>query len=163
MKKEITPDEIRAHHYYEQAVKIAELVVIPELSEDSQLYLDAVKDYATITRNLNSIYSAKFVSLDMDTFTPDIEEFNNNLGALRDIEIEIRTARTLHDGIVSAIEDGLHETAIKERAERLELIKAKQMITHNAYTATRTMLEEFAKTSEQLAKQKAKADAKKTA
>jgi hypothetical protein len=163
MKKEITPEEIKNHHYYQQAEKIAELVVIPELSEDSKLYLDAVKDYSTITRNLNSIYSAKFVSLDMDTFTPDIEEFNKNLESLRDIEIEIRTARTLHDGIVSAIEDGLHETAIKEQADRLELIRAKQMITHNAYSATRTMLEQFAKTSEQVAKQKAKAEAKKTA
>jgi hypothetical protein len=161
MKTEITPEQIKQSEYYQQAEKIAECVVIPELSEDSQLYLDAVKDYETITRNLNSISSTRFSSLNMYSFTPDIEEFNKNLESLRDIEIEIRTARTLHDGIVSAIEDGLHETAIKEQADRLELIRAKQMITSNAYTAQKTRLEEMAKTTEQLAKKRAKELAKK--
>ena len=163
MKKEITPEEIKTHHYYEQAVKIAELVVIPEISEDSQLYLDAVKDYTEITRNLNSMSNTRFMSVNMYEFKPDLTEFNTNLESLRDMEINIRTARTLHDAIVSSIEEGLHETAIKEQADRAELFQAKQMIISNAYTATRTMLEEFAKTSEQMAKRKAKADAKKTA
>ena len=163
MKTQITPEQIKATDYYKQAERIAELVVIPEISEDSQNYLDAVQQYREITRNLNSISSNRFADLDMHTFTPDLEEFNKNLGALRDIEIEIRTARTLHDAIVSSVEEGLHEQAIKEQAERLELIRAKQMITSNAYTAQRTRLEEMAKTTEQLAKKRARAEAKKGA
>jgi len=163
MKKEITPEQITESDYYKQAEKIAECVVIPELSEDSQLYLDAVRDYTEITRNLNSISNTRFMSVNMYEFKPDLTDFNKNLESLGDIEFNIRIARTLHDGIVSAIEEGLHETAIKEQADRVELIRAKQMITSNAYTAQRTRLEQMAKTNEQLARKKAKAEAKKTA
>lgn len=159
MKNEITIEQIKAHHYYEQAVKIADLVVIPELSDDSQNYCDAVADYTELTRGLNSISSSRFLSVDMYAFKPDLDELNKNLESLTQIEDNIKQARYLHDLITASIEDGLHEQAIKEQADRAELYQAKQMITRNAYTATRTMLEEFAKTSAQIERAKAKAQA----
>jgi hypothetical protein len=156
-KYEPTQEEIRENHDYQQAVKVAELVVVPDLSDDTANYLEAISQYKEITRHLNSITSNRFVDLDMNTLEPDIEEFNNNLGTLRDIEIEIRTARTLHDGIVSAIGEGLHATAIQEQADRYQMFQARNMITTNAYRAVKERLTEYNKTSEQLRKKREKA------
>ena len=161
MKKEITPEQIKESEYYKQAVKVAELVAIPELSEDAQNYFDALTQYKEHTRNLNAIYSNRFLDYSMTEFTPDLTEFQTNLEVFRVLEITIAEARTLHEALAQAVKDGLHEQAIKEQAERQEIIRAKHMITANAYTAQLTRLEAMAKTSEQLAKKRAREEAKK--
>ena len=160
MKYEITAEEIRSHEDYIQAEKVAALIVIPKLSEDAQNYLDALTAYSNITRDINSTYSNRFSMPDMYAYDPGVEEFNNNLEAFKQIESQIANARYLHELIVDSVNDGLHKQLLEEQIEIRKIITGRDMITANAFKAIRSRLEDYAKTTQQLAKKKAREEAR---
>lgn len=154
MTNQITDEQIKETETYKQAVKIAELVVIPELSEEAETYFLLLNDYREITGNLNSSGFGRFTQVSTYEYKPNLDEFDGNLKALEDIETNLILARNHHALIVQAVMEGLHEKALNEEQARWTTNQAKLDIVRNAYKVARTNLEEQAK--DQVKREKAR-------
>lgn len=163
MKTEITNEQVHQTETYQQALKVAELVVIPELSDDASNYFELLNNYRETTSELNSSGFGRFVGVSLYNYEPDLTEFANNLTRMEEIESNLKQAREQHALIVECVEQGLHKQALEEELERQQLRQAKQEITRNAYKVARAYLEDRAKEQEKRDRAIAKAQAKKTA
>lgn len=155
MTNQITHEQIKETETYKQAARVAELVVIPDLSDDALNYFELLNDYRETTRELNSSGFGRFETVSQYHYDPDLTEFAKNVEVFAQMESNITRAKELHALIIQSVAKGLHKQALEEMEERYRIQTGKREIYRNAYQVAQTYLEEQAK--EQAKREKARA------
>ena len=128
-KYEPTNVEIHATEIYQQAKATAELIPIPEYSEDVKDYERKLNEYRELCGNLNSSGFGRF-----ETTQPNKPEFKNNLEVFSRIEEDLKQARALHENITTLVtKHKMEETRRAEWQAIWEIRSQKDRITLNAY------------------------------
>lgn len=134
-KYEPTNAEIYATETYQNAKAIAELIPIPEYSEDVKDYERKLDEYREICGDLNSSGFGRF------TTNPSIPEFNDNLIVFTTIEDNLNKARALHENITTLITKyKLEEKRQAERKAIWDTRRQQDQITLNAYLVAKERL-----------------------
>lgn len=154
MKTEITNEQVHETYTYKQAVKVAELVAIPELSKSSQTYLATLDEYRETLSELNKSAFGRWTHINAYSEETDLNEFHKNVLEFQEIRKTLDKAEQLHSKIAQAVENGTHARYIEEDTERQQAIMGKNDIVANARRVARTYLEEQAR--EQAKREKAK-------
>lgn len=134
-KYEPTNLEIHATEIYKNAKATAELIPIPEYSQDVKDYEKKLDEYREICGDLNSSGFGRFAT------KPTNPEFNDNLIAFSQIEENLKKARALHDNINTLITKyNMEERRQAEWQAVWDTRRLQDQITLNAFLVAKERL-----------------------